>query len=485
MKKILAFSFYLLVLGACAWAQEEDYDPYASIDGITMQETVRAVSKHGMHWCAMPFLSYNDQLGFSGRGAGAWYDFGSSGRFPSHDQMIYAEAGYSSRQAGIFRAYYDTKKLLDGYQLDFDLTYQPDALYDFYGFNGYQAYYDYLLATPYFPASYYLHENPSYISSTFYRMKRNYLRGAGDISGKIVHLDSLGARGADIRWHAGLGLQYFNVGRVDAERYNKGLAPINQIKDTISLYDLYRLWGLVSPEETTGGFHPYLHAGASIESCNRNPVSGLPRSGRMAYYGDLFLTGTFGFGDLASYTNLKLNFDWKHHITFWPDVVSMAYTVGGQLTLAGKTPFYQNGVINQMLSQRDMFEGIGADNLPRGMLRNRVLGRGYDYASIELRVNVFHLRIGRETLVFSLNPFIDQIMILQPMDVPEGILADSTAARHFRMDESLYTPHITVGCGAKAIVGNWFVVSCDWATPLREQDNENLSNLYFTIGYLF
>lgn len=472
MKKILAFSFYLLVLGACAWAQDEDYDPYASIDGITMQETSRAIQKRGTHWCVMPFISYNDQLGFSGRLAGSWFDFGPALRTGSgYDQMIYAEAGYSSRQAGIFRAYYDTRKLIKNYKLDFDLTYQPDALYDFYGFNGYQAYYDYLLATPYFPESYYIHDNPYYISSTFYRMKRNYLRGAADIRGKIVHLDSLGRRGADIYWHAGLGLQHFATGRVDVEKYNKGLAPINQIKDTISLYDLYRLWGLVSPEETSGGFHPYLHAGASIED------------GR-SYYGDLFLTGTFGTGALASYTNLRLNFNWKHHVTLWPDVVTLAYMVGGQLTLAGKTPFYQNGVIHQLLSQRDMFEGIGGDNLPRGMLRNRLLGRGYDYASVELRINVFHLRVGRQTVILSLNPFVDQMMILQPQKLPEE-LTTGVAADYFRMNESAFMPHFTVGGGAKATVGGAFVVSCDYASPLREQDNENLANLYFTIGYLF
>lgn len=457
-----------------AVAQEDDYDPYASVDGITMQEISRAISKQGLHWCAMPFISYNGQLGFSGRVAGALYDFRNTGTGADYDRMLYAEAGYSSRQAGIFRAYYDTRQLIKGYKLDFDITYQPDALYDFYGFNGYQAYYDYLLATPFYPNSYYLHDNPNYISSTFYRMKRNYLRGAADIRGKIARLDSLGARGADIYWHAGIGLQHFATGRVDIDRYNKGLAPINQLKDTISLFDLYRLWGLVSPEETSGGFHPYLHAGASIAD------------GRH-YYGDLFLTATFGFGDLSSCNNLRLNFNWKHHVTLWPDVVTLAYTAGGQLTLAGKTPFYQNGIIHQFLGQRDMFEGIGADNLPRGMLRNRILGRGYDYASIELRINVFHLRIGRQTVILSLNPFVDQMMLLQPQAAPEEILADASAAKakFFRMDESLYTPHFTVGCGAKAAVGNAFVISCDYASPLREQDNENLANLYFTIGYLF
>ena len=460
---ILLFPFPFATLSA----QDEDYDPYASIDGITMQEVSRASKKHGLHWCAVPLVSYNEQLGLSGRLAGTLFDFGAGNHYPDYNQLLYAEAGYSSRQAGIFRAYYDTKTLLKDYKLDFDITYQPDALYDFYGMNGNQAYYDYLLSTPYYNANYYLHDNPNYISSAFYRMKRNYLRVAADIRGIIK--DSL-----NLYWHAGLGMQYFNIGRIDVERYNKGLAPINQIADTITLYDLYRLWGLVAPEEAAGGFHPFLHAGVSIDNRDRmiNPHRG--------FYGDLFLTGTLGIGNLSGYSNLKVNFNWKHHVTFWEDVVAFAYMVGGQLTVAGKSPFYQNGIINQLLSQRDMFEGIGADNLPRGMLRNRVLGKGFEYASVELRINVFHFRVGREQLVVSLNPFIDEMMILQPYD-----LTGYEDNPHFRTSRSAYMPHVTVGCGAKVTAGNAFVVSADWASPLHEQDNERLSNLYFTIGYLF
>lgn len=451
---LLVFSIYLFLLSLPhAAAQEEDYDPYASVHGVTMQQMATASQKQGRHWCAVPLIAYNEQLGMSARLAGAWFDFGSGHHYPDYEQLIYAEAGYSSQQSGIFRAYYDTKKLIDNFKLDFDITYQPDARYHFYGFNGHQAYYDYLLATPFYNASYYLHDNPSFICTDFYRIRRDHLRAAADIRGIIN--DSLG-----LYWHAGLGMQYFNIRSV--------------VADSVTLYELYRLWGLVSPNEAGGGIHPYLRAGASIDHRDRtiNP--------RRGYYGDIFFTGTLGTGNLSGYSNLKLNFNWKHHVTFWDDVVTLAYLVGGQLTLAGLSPFYQNGIINQLPSQRDMLQGIGGGNLPRAMLPNRVLGKGFDYASIELRINIFHLPVGKETLLLSLNPFIDQIMLLQPYD-----LTGFDGNDHFRTQNTPYLPHVTVGCGAKITVANAFVVSADWATPLHEQDNENLSNLYLSIGYLF
>lgn len=441
-----------------------------SVDGIAMQEAIRAIEKHGLRWCAMPVVMYSQQLGFSGKVMGSLFDFGQ-GSFPNYDQLIYGEMGYSGQKAGTFRAYYDSKKLIENFKVDFDLAYQPDALYDFYGYNGYGAFYNYYYIRPFYNENFYEHDNPNYIGSAFYKMKRNMFRFAGDIRGIIN--DSIG-----LFWHAGLGVHHYKTGHVDVAKYNRGKAPIDQMEDTISLYDLYTDWGLISPNEAEGGWNPYIHAGVSIDSRDReiNPHRG--------FYGDLFLTGTLDANAPSEYSNLKLNFNWKHHVTLWEDVVTLAYMVGGQLTMAGGSPFYQNGTINQLLSQRDMFDGTGGSNLPRGMLRNRVLGKGYNYASIELRTNIFHFMVGNEWVVISLNPFIDEMMLMQAYDL-KGIDKDPSKADYFSTSTSIYMPHVSVGCGAKATVNNTFVVSCDWAMPLKEQDNDHLMNLYVSLGYIF
>ena len=66
-----------------------------------------------------------------------------------------------------------------------------------------------------------------------------------------------------------------------------------------------------------------------------------------------------------------------------------------------------------------------------------------------------------------------------------GFDENPATASYFSSSTNQYLPHISVGCGARVTVSNYFVVSCDWAMPLKEQDNDRLMNLYFTVGYLF
>lgn len=452
-------------------AAEGEYYSFSSADGLSMQEAVKAVSKQGVHWCALPMVGFNQQTGLTGRIAGTLYDFGSRQRYPNYDQMLYGEASYSTRRAGCFRLYYDTKRLVKGFKLDFDIAYQPDALWDFYGYNGYQAKYNPYLINPFFNDNFYLHDNPAYTNSAFYRMKRNLFRFAAEIRGKIN--DTVG-----IYWHAGAGARHYAAGRVDYGAYNRGKASFDQLADTVTLFDLYRQWGLIEEAEAAGGWHPYLRAGVSIDRRDReiNPQRG--------FYGDLFFTGTLGCGPLSDYSNVKANFNWKHHVELWREVVNLAYMAGGQLLIAGDSPFYMNGAIDQLLTQRDMFDGTGNANLPRGMLRNRVLGKGFGYASVELHVNVFKFRVKRDLMVVSLNPFVDQLMILQPYDL-EGADKAEASASHFCRDKSPYIPHVTAGLGARLSVGTDFAVSLDWAAPLNEQDNDRLTNFYLSVGYLF
>lgn len=441
-----------------------------SADGLAMQEAVRAAKKQGTHWCAMPLLNYSQQLGFSGKVAGTLFDFGQGG-LTGCDQIIHGEIGYSSQKAGIIRMYYDSKKLIKGMKVNLDIAYQPDELYDFYGFNGYSAFYNYALTHPFLNENSGTYDNPEYIGSAFYKMKRNMFRMASDIRGSI-------SKHTPLYWHVGMGLHRYIVRRIDAENYNRGKAPFDQIEDTLTLFDLYKKWGLLTSTASNGGWNPYIHAGVSIDNREREFT---PRRG---YYGDIFLTGTLDAGMPHKYSSLKLTFNWKHHVCLWEDVVTLAYLVGGQLTLLGESPFYQNSTINQMLSQRDMLEGTGGANLPRGMLRNRVVGEGYGYASIELRANLFQFKAGHEQVIVSLNPFIDEMMLLQPYDL-QGLDHNPATAQYFSHSTNVYMPHITTGIGAKATIDNAFVASCDWAMPLKEQDNEHMMNLYFSLGYLF
>ena len=75
--------------------EDEVSEVFSSVDGVSMQEAVRATQKHGLHWCAMPFVTYSQQLGLTGKVAGSLFDFGNASNFPNYDQLIYGELSYS------------------------------------------------------------------------------------------------------------------------------------------------------------------------------------------------------------------------------------------------------------------------------------------------------------------------------------------------------------------------------------------------------
>lgn len=480
MKNVFAIVALLLTAAASVFAQEPEaelpqekeylyVDP--SVHGLSMQEALSRGRKTGYRSCFVPMVMYGQQTGLTGSFSAAFYDFGDGHAYPDYEQMVFAEAAYSSLNAGLIRGYYSTKSLLKGYKLDFDVTYRPEAMYDFVGFNGYQSNYNPYLISPYFSEHYYRTDNPRYISNSFYKMKRDMLRVAADIRGTIKPEYNL-------YWNAGLGLQYYSVGHVDVARYNKNKPPIHQMADTVTLYDNYVAWNLIGAEESRGGMHPYLRAGATFDTRDfeSNPQQGM--------YGDLFLTYSAAWGDLVQFNNLKLNLNWKHYLPLWDNVVNFAYLVGGQFTLAGKSPFYQNGTINQMTLQRDMYDGMGGANLPRGILRNRVLGSGFSYMSAELRVNVAKFRVANELLVLSVNPFVDEVNVVQPYDL-SSVKGNAAADPHFLYERSAYLPHFSTGIGFRLTTMRNFSASLDWAVPVKEQDNDHLMNLYFTVGYMF
>ena len=95
---------------------------------------------------------------------------------------------------GIFRVNFDSKGLIPKHRLTIDATYQPDAMCDFYGFNGYQSVYN--------QDFHKWKKDPNkmnvadYQSRAFYTYKRDLFRFAADVEGTIWK---------DIKWNAGLG----------------------------------------------------------------------------------------------------------------------------------------------------------------------------------------------------------------------------------------------------------------------------------------
>lgn len=416
----------------------------------------------GWTFGALPSISYDTDLGFQYGALTNIYYFGNGETYPEYLHSFYLEAAYTTKQYGVFRMSYDSKYLIPDYRISLDLAYLPDAMSDFYGFNGYQS----RIHSEYVDLG-----NSQYLSRAYYKMKRNLLKLNASIDHKFTD---------NLSWCAGFGLYDYEIDRVNIDMLNRGKSEDEMLPDVATLYDKYVSLGLISAKEKNGGFHPYIQGGLSFDTRDRqqNPRTGI--------YADAFVTATGAFGEMAEFNNIKFNAAWRQYIPIIKNRLTFAYRIGTQLLVAGKSTFYQNTYMNQLYYHRVLYEGLGGANSLRGILRNRILANGFAYGNMELRIQLFNFKIGKELFYIGLNPLMDIGMVVQPYESVEEIISMANEPLDdFNAEGETYAPHISGGCGLKATMNDNFVLSVDWATPINEQDNYNTSNIYIKIGYMF
>ena len=455
--------------------------------------------KTGWNFGALPSVAFDADLGFQGGALANIYYYGDGSQYPEYIHSLYAEAAYTTKRYGIFRVNYDSKYLIPKHRLTLDATYQPDAMCDFYGFNGYQSLYNPDMHNWSSDSS---KINQDYQSRAFYKYKRDLFRFAADIEGTIWK---------NIKWNVGVGVLGYMIDECNIDMLNgkhkyelgedgkptdsKAMNPAIE-----GLYEKYVNWGLIDQVEAKGGWHPYLRAGLTYDSRDQRtcPTKGI--------YADAFFTYTAAFGEQATkgYNHLQFNFNFRHYVPIYRDRVTFAYRIGTQNNIAGKSPFYMNTYLNTLFIQRVMYEGLGGANSLRGIMRNRILANGFAYANVELRAKVARFDIGRQHFYIGLAPFFDLGIITQPYVNTEDIkdkhakdMKDNPKYtlpldKYFVLDENgnidqseVYMPHMAAGLGIKVAMNENFVLSVDWAMALNKQDNAKWANFYIKMGYLF
>ena len=473
----------------------------AGKDKVQATDSLGRKIKKGWNFGALPSVAFDADLGFQGGALANIYYYGDGSQYPEYIHSIYAEAAYTTKNYGIFRVNYDSKYLIPKHRLTLDATYQPDAMCDFYGYNGYQSVYDQDFHKWEKDQSK-MGDVSQYQSRAFYKYKRDIFRFAADMEGTIWK---------NIKWNAGVGVLGYMIDECDIDMLNGKkeydpnipLADQKAMNDQVEgLYEKYEKWGLINPNEAKGGWHPYLRAGVIYDSRDQRtcPTKGI--------YADAFFTYTAAFNAkygqqaAAGYNHLQFNFNFRHYVPVYRDRVTFAYRLGTQNNVAGKSPFYMNTYLNTLFIQRVMYEGLGGANSLRGIMRNRILANGFAYVNVELRAKIVKFDIGRQHFYIGLAPFFDLGLITQPYDLDfEAVKAAYAVDKdplkrdlneYFVLDEDgnldnslVYMPHMATGVGLKVAMNENFVLSVDWAMALNKQDNAKWANFYIKMGYLF
>ncbi len=453
LTKLFLLSVFILSISVNLLAQS-DADSTVNVD---KESGKKEKIKTGWNFGGLPILSFDSDLGLQLGVLGSLYHYGDGSRYPMYNHYIYAEASFYTRGSGVLRLYYDSDKLIKGVRLTADATYNPDLLYAFYGFNGYQSEY-----------------NPDWIEDStriFYRTQRKFTRLMLSFQGRFL-TDKL-------HWLAGVDYYLINVENVNVKFLNEKKDEEDKIpsEDSMpSLYNRYQQWGLITPEEANGGNYAAIKVGLVYDTRDNEPN---PNRGM---WSEVVLVGAPKFLSTMQSGFSKISLVHRQYFTIIRDRLTFAYRLGFEATLSGHTPWYAQSRLYPSVLKGSSSEGLGGAKTIRGVLRNRVVGDAIGLGNFEFRWKFLKTIIFNQNIYLALNGFFDTGKVFKEMEEDRiEKLPEDVKKVYFPEEKDSF--HNSAGVGLRIVMNQNFIVAVDWGKALDKRDGT--SGLYIGLNFLF
>jgi outer membrane protein assembly factor BamA len=387
--------------------------------------------------------------------------FGDGSTYPKYLHSFYLEWNQTTKGSGLMQFIYDSEYLIPKIRLTAEASYFTEQNLDFYGFNGYQAWYDPNLTNP-------DKKDNGYISRVFYSHDRRVLRLRSDFQGQII--------GKKFRWLAGFEYNAFKVGTVDIAKLNKGKDEAKELPDVPLLYDKYVEWGIIENDEKKGGNHNMFKFGLVYDTRDNepNPMSGI--------WSEVFLMTAPSFiGNKPGYSKLAITH--RQYFTLVDDILNLAVRLSYQPKIGGTIPFYALPYIYNTNITRD---GLGGAKTMRGILRNRVVGDDLFYGNVELRWKFFRKMLGKQYLYLALSAFSDfgQVTRDYQFSLNDKYTNETDVRYRNWFDKGdKEKMHFSYGAGISAALNHNFVAHVNYGLATDKQDGK--SGMYIGLNYLF
>ncbi|HYW96484.1 MAG TPA: BamA/TamA family outer membrane protein, partial [Bacteroidales bacterium] len=293
---------------------------FFNISFLHAQEKEKKAQKVKQGWTfgAVPAIAYDSDIGFRYGGLVNFYDYGDGSTYPKYRHSLYLEWSRTTKGSGTNQFTYDSEYLIPGVRTSAEVSYLTEQALDFYGFNGYNAYYN---------SAFEDDQSPLYKSRMFYRMDRKLLRIRADFQGKIGD--------SHFRWLAGFAHYGIKADTVDIERLNKGKTAEDCLPSIGGgLYGDFVRWGLIPEGQVHGGNTELLKLGIVFDTRDNepNPMTGIWTEAQL-----LLAPRFLGNGNL-SYSRIAITH--RQYFTILPEVMNFAYRLSYQAKLGGTMPFY-------------------------------------------------------------------------------------------------------------------------------------------------
>jgi outer membrane protein assembly factor BamA len=418
--------------------------------------------KKGWSFGAVPAIGFDSDIGFKYGGLINFYDYGDGTIYPNYKHSLYFEWSNTTKNSGIKQFTYDSKYLIPSIRVSAEASYLTERAMDFYGYNGYEAYYN----------SIYEDDSPSnsdYISRQYFRQERKLLRLRTDFQGRFF--------GDHSRWIAGITHYTVRADTIDVVRLNKGKDPGERLPDTIDggLYGQYAyLWNVIPSDQIHGGSTTFLKGGLVYDTRDNepNPMKGM--------WTEVIFFWAPSFLGNSNYSFAKISVVHRQYFTLIYDRLSFDYRLGYQGKLWGKMPAYMLPfVLNGGFSMdRD---GLGGSKTLRGIQRNRIVGEDFVFGNLELRWKFLKTHIKNQNIYLALSTFSDFGMITGKYKFDRSGIPAEYLSTFFPDDKEKL--HITYGAGLHVALNQNFVVAIDYGLAADKRDGK--SGLYIGLNWLF
>jgi len=411
--------------------------------------------KAGWSFGAVPAIAYDTDIGFKYGGVVNLYHYGDGSHYPQYDHSIYLEWSRTTKGSGINQFIYDSEYLIPKVRLTVEASLLTEKALDFYGFNGYKAYYNNNFTDD---------THPDYISRVYYKQERSLTRLKAEFVGKHI--------GDHVKWFSGVAYYGNKISSVDIDALNEGQDPKDRLPDTALLYDQYISWGIIPDDQVDGGSTTLLKFGLVYDTRDNepNPMKGL--------WSDIQLIAAPSFlGNEYAYSRIALTH--RQYFTLAPKILSLAYRLSYQGKIGGEMPYYMLPFVYNMppYVTRD---GLGGAKTIRGVLRNRVVGEDFVYGNIELRWKFYRNVILNQNVYLALATFLDGGQITGFYTPDKTGVPD---AYKYLFPDVLEKLHMSYGVGLHVAINQNFILSADYGRAIDPRDGD--SGFYIGLNFLF
>jgi len=423
---------------------------------LASQDKIKEKMKDGWSFGFFPVFGYDSNTGTKYGGILKLFDYGDGSSYPRYDQAFNLEISRTTKGQGVNQLTYESRTLFPGYRLMGEVSYLTEKTLDFYGFNGYNAYYS---------PSYTKESDALYISPLFYKMQRELLKLRVEVIGKIS--------GDNIKWFGGFEYMNNRLDTVDVDNLNKGRDKDNLLPYSGGgLYGRYVKWGLIETDQVDGGQAGVFKAGIKYDNRDNeaNPMKGL--------WTDIQILFSPGFAS-DGYTYARMAFTHRQYFTLLPKRINLGYRISYQAKLGGEMPFYMLPLVYNSAPQLTL-SGLGGSRTIRGILRNRVVGEDFVYGNVELRCKVARTVLFNQNLYLALSGYADAGMITGKYKLPETTDPDGIEWLAKGEKEEL---HKSYGWGIHGALNENFIVSLNYAWAIDNRDG--VKGTYLQMSFNF